>query len=213
MSLFAFLQRAASGSFPADNGDVKVLASPSGYCDAVVALTGHSIVAAGVTSAWVEKRVPRDDLTGPMRADFVAALAGKLGTNPGSVDVLLAAPRLESSDVVDLVKVDEGDGRTARARRYRTEVQSYTDREGGVVNLGRGVDGRLDLSIELPADVRSIGRGRKLIEAARTLVPPDEFLFASIAPGNARCLRAALAAGFAPLGGEVLFLVRPPSST
>jgi hypothetical protein len=43
-------------------------------------------------------------------------------------------------------------------------------------------------------------------------VPPDEFLFASIAPGNARCLRAALAAGFAPLGGEVLFLVRPPSS-
>jgi hypothetical protein len=213
MSLFAFLQRAASGSFPADNGDVKVLPSPSGYCDAVVALTGQSIVAAGVAAAWVEKRVPRDDLTGPMRPDFVAALAGKLGTNPGSVDVLLAAPRLESSEVVDLVKVDEGDARTARARRYRTEVQSYTDREGGVINLGRGVDGRLDLSIELPPEVRSMGRGRKLIEAARTLVPPDEFLFASIAPGNARCLRAALAAGFAPLGGEVLFLVRPPSST
>jgi len=118
---------------------------------------------------------------GPMRPDFVAALAGKLGTNPGSVDVLLAAPRLESSAVVDLVEADEGDARTARERRYRTEVQSHADREGGVINLGRGVDGRLDIS-------------------------------------NARCLRAALAAGFAPLGSEVflflfLFLVRQPSST
>jgi hypothetical protein len=177
MSLFALLQRAASGSYPADSGDVKVLPSPSGCCDAVVALTGHSIVAAGVTSAWVEKRVPRDDFTGPMRPDFVAALAAKLGTKPGSVDVLLAAPSVESSEIADLVKVAEGDARTARARRYRTEVRSYADRQGGgVVNLGRGVDGRLDLSVELPADVRSVGRGRKLIEAARTLVPPDEFL-------------------------------------
>ena len=174
----------------------------------MVALTGHSIVAAGVSEDWVEERVPRDDLTGPMRADFVADLAEVLGTEPGSIDVLLAAPGLGSA-AVELVEVEEGDARTARAHRYRTEVRSYADREGtGFVNLGRGLDGRLDLSIELSPGSRSAGRGRKLIEAARTLVPPEEFVFASVAPGNARCLRAALAAGFAPIGSEVLFLVR-----
>ncbi len=45
-----------------------------------------------------------------------------------------------------------------------------------------------------------------LIRAARGLVPPGQYLFAPVAPGNARALRAALAAGFRPLGGEVLFL-------
>jgi hypothetical protein len=144
-----------------------------------------------------------------MRPDFVAALAEELGAKPGSIDVLLAAPELDSAATVELSEVGEGDARTARARRYRNEVRSYADRDvTGVVNLGRGLDGRLDLSVELLRASRSGGRGRKIIEAARTLIPPEEFLFASVAPGNARCLRATLAAGFAPIGGEVLFLVR-----
>jgi hypothetical protein len=209
MGLLPLLKQAASGSFPPVSGEVMVLSSPSGPCDAVIALTGHSVVAAGVTEGWVEERIPKDDLTGPMRPDFVAALAKELGTKPGSIDVLLAAPGLDSAPVVELSEVEYGDARTARARRYRNEVRSYADRDGaGVVNLGQGLDGRLDLSVELPPESRSAGRGRQIIEAARALVPPDEFLFASIAPGNARCLRSALAAGFVPIGGEVLFLVR-----
>src|SRR3954469_16969159 len=212
MSVLSLLKQAAAGSFPFDSGEIEVLPSPSGPCDVVVALTGHSIVAAGVAESWVNERVPRDDLTGPMRPDFVADLAAELGTKPGSIDVLLAAPGLDSVPPVELSEVEHGDARTRRARRYRSDVRSYADRDsGGVVNLGRGLDGRLDLSIELPADSRSAGRGRKIIEAARALVPPGEFLFASIAPGNARCLRAALAGGFAPIGAEVLFLVRPVS--
>jgi hypothetical protein len=212
MSVFPLLEQAAAGSFPSDSGEIEVLPSPSGSCDAVVALTGHSIVAAGVTEGWVEERVPRDDLTGPMRPDFVAALAAELGTGPGSIDVLLAAPGLDSPPAVELCQVQGGDARTRRARRYRSDIRSYADRDsGGVVNLGRGLNGRLDLSIELPAGSRSAGRGREIIEAARALVPRGEFLFASIAPGNARCLRAALAGGFVPIGAEVLFLVRPLS--
>lgn len=176
----------------------------------MVALTGHSVVAAGVTESWVQERVPKDDLTGPLRPDFVGALAEELGAKPGSIDVLLAAPRLDSA-AVELVEVECGGDRSSRARRYRSDVRSYTDRDsGGIVDLGRGLDGRLDLSFELPCESRSTGRGRKIIEAARTLVPPGEFVFVSVAPGNARCLRAVLAAGFAPIGGEVLFLVRPP---
>jgi len=145
-----------------------------------------------------------------MRPDFIAALARHLGTKPGSVDIILAAAGIPSVPDVDLVEVEAGDARTSRARRFRYDVRSYSDEgSGGVVNLGRGLDGRLELSIELPPESRSIRRGRRIIEAARCLVPSGEVLFASVASGNARCLRAVLAAGFAPIGSEVLFLVRP----
>jgi hypothetical protein len=36
-------------------------------------------------------------------------------------------------------------------------------------------------------------------------VPPAEPVFAQVAPGNAGSLRAVLAAGYRPIGGEVLF--------
>lgn len=211
MSLLTRLESAARGTFPPDDGGIEVLPSPAGRCDAVVAFTGHSVVAASVSTAWVEERVPREDFTGPMRADFVAALAAELGVTPGSLDVLLAAPgQAAGSRGVGLVEVGEGGARTARAHRYRTGVRTYTDQRGsGTLNLGRGVEGRWDLSIELQPSDRSAGAGRALIQAARTLIPADELLFASVAPGNARCLRAFLAAGFTPLGAEVLFLTRP----
>jgi hypothetical protein len=48
--------------------------------------------------------------------------------------------------------------------------------------------------------------GRALFCSARSLIPPDEYVFAAVAPGNARALRAATGGGFRPLGGEVLFL-------
>ncbi|HEV2894220.1 MAG TPA: class I SAM-dependent methyltransferase [Actinomycetota bacterium] len=40
---------------------------------------------------------------------------------------------------------------------------------------------------------------------ARHLVPPGEVLFAQVAPGNAASLRVVEAAGFRPIGAEVLF--------
>jgi hypothetical protein len=48
------------------------------------------------------------------------------------------------------------------------------------------------------------GTGRGLIGDALRLVPAGEPVFAAVAPGNARSLRAFLAAGFTPLGSEVL---------
>jgi RimJ/RimL family protein N-acetyltransferase len=41
--------------------------------------------------------------------------------------------------------------------------------------------------------------------AARHLTPPGEPLFAQVAPGNAASLRVVEAAGFRPIGAEVLF--------
>ena len=47
-----------------------------------------------------------------------------------------------------------------------------------------------------------------LAAAARGLVPAGEHLFAQVAPGNVASLRAFLAAGYRPIGAEVLFLRR-----
>jgi hypothetical protein len=49
-----------------------------------------------------------------------------------------------------------------------------------------------------------------LAVAARHLVPEDRPVWAQIAPGNASSLRAFLAAGYEPVGSEVLFT--PPSA-
>ena len=49
------------------------------------------------------------------------------------------------------------------------------------------------------------GLGRLLVAAARHLTPPGEPLFAQVAPGNAASLRVVEAAGFRPVGAEVLF--------
>jgi hypothetical protein len=47
--------------------------------------------------------------------------------------------------------------------------------------------------------------GRKVARAAAALVPAGEPLWAQVAPGNAASLRAVGAAGFVPVGAEVLF--------
>jgi hypothetical protein len=74
--------------------------------------------------------------------------------------------------------------------------------------IGRGVAGRREVAVEVEPGRRGIGVGRKAVLAARHLVPPDEPLWAQIAPGNAASVRAFLAAGFVPVGAEVLF-IRP----
>ena len=70
--------------------------------------------------------------------------------------------------------------------------------------LGQGVAGRWETAIEVDADRRERGLGRALARAARHLVPEGEPLWAQVAPANAASVRAFLAAGFTPVGAEVL---------
>ena len=49
------------------------------------------------------------------------------------------------------------------------------------------------------------GLGRRLVAAARGLVPDGDPLWAQVAPGNAASLRAVLGGGFVPVAAEVLF--------
>jgi GNAT superfamily N-acetyltransferase len=96
--------------------------------------------------------------------------------------------------------------RAAVALGHRADLEVWTDPErAGMLLLGRGLAGRRELAFEVEPARRNRGLGRRLVAAARRLTPPGEPLFAQVAAGNAASLRAVEAAGFRPLGAEVLF--------
>jgi GNAT superfamily N-acetyltransferase len=264
--VLAMLRAAAAGMPPPPDGAVEVLAPLPGPVDAVLGFTAHSVVVAGVDPAAVHRRLPAGDLGAPLQAPFLAWLADQLGADPGSLDVVLAAPGL--AGVPARVTPDgrervpppgrarvpapgreppatarsdgpvppgpdgpvaagpeglilpgpyglalrcrpdlAGHARVARAGRFRAGIQVFADdRETVVLLVGRGLAGRWELAFEVEPGRRNQGLGRGLAAAARRLVPAGEPLFAQVAPGNAASLRAVLAAGFKPLGSEVLFL-------
>ena len=82
--------------------------------------------------------------------------------------------------------------------------------EQGLVTLGTGLVGRLELSVELlAAATPGTGAGRRLIEAGLAWVPAGAPVWAQVAPGNAASMRAFLHAGFVPIGAEVLLHAGP----
>jgi L-amino acid N-acyltransferase YncA len=95
--------------------------------------------------------------------------------------------------------------RVAYARRRRDDVRAWAA-DGGVLVTGRGVAGRLEVSVEVDERVRHRGLGRALVRAARQLA--GEPLWAQVAPGNARSARAFQAAGYRQVGAEALLRPR-----
>jgi GNAT superfamily N-acetyltransferase len=206
--LLRLLQGAAMGAPPAADGVVEVWPAPVGTVDAVLAFTAHHVVAAGVEPDLVAARLPEGDLTAPMSPGFLGWLGEQLGSLPGSLDVVLAARGLGGEPPLELrAEVDpDPHPRAARASRYRGDLEVWTDPDGaGVLVLGRGLAGRREVSFEVDPGRRNRGLGRLLVAAARHLTPPGEPLFAQVAPGNAASLRVVGAAGFRPIGAEVLF--------
>jgi L-amino acid N-acyltransferase YncA len=123
--------------------------------------------------------------------------------------MLSVAESLPGPPPVELVPEEESEhSRVLRALNYRDEVATWRA-DGGVVLLGRGIAGRLETAIEVDEDRRGQGRGRRLALAARHLAPEGTDLWAQVAPGNAASVRAFLAAGFVPVGAEILLAARP----
>jgi GNAT superfamily N-acetyltransferase len=206
------LDAAARGVHPPPDGRVEVVPSPPGRSDAVVAFTAHSVVAADVDPDAVAAQLPADNLSAPLQPPFLSWLANRLSSEAGSLDVLLVAGRADAPEV-KLVELDEADHpRLRRAHRYRSDVRVYAPVSGGaVVIVGRGLAGRHEVSIEVDPDRQGKGLGRSLAQAAPAFVPEERPLFAQVAPGNAASLRAFLAAGYRPIGAEVLFLKSQPT--
>jgi hypothetical protein len=206
--LLGILLAAASGRFPPQDAAVEVLPSPPGPSDAVCAFTAHHVIAAGLDPEAIRAHLPEDPFTGPQSAGFLHWLGAELGATHGSLDLVLAAAGERPPASYPIRPVTGADHpRLARAARYRTGVVAFEpEGGGGIVILGRGLAGRLELSVEVDAPERDAGLGRRLIRAGLGAAPPGEPVFAQVAPGNAASVRAFLAAGFTPIGSEVLFL-------
>ena len=208
--LRAILEDAARGRFPEPDGCVRVLPPPPGRSQAVCGFTAHHVIAADVSREEVLERLGgSEDLGAAINPGFVSWLGGRLRAAPGSLDVVLAAPGGPADPDGGVLRPAHGieHDRLTRAERYRHDLAVYTDAdERAIVILGRGLAGRREVSLEIDAPARGQGVGRRVLVAARALVPEDEVVFAQVSPGNAASLRAFLAAGFAPIGSEVLFL-------
>lgn len=202
--LAALLREAAAGRFPPADGGVTVLPQPSERDAGVFGFTAHAVVFADVDPDWVSAQLPAGDLGAPLGPPFLQALSAATNRRPGSIDMLCVAGPLPGPPPISLVpQLGTSHPRIARALNYRDDVRAW-QANGGVVLLGRGVSGRWEIAIEVDTDQRERGLGRALARAARHLVPADEQLWAQVAPANAASVRAFLAAGFRPVGAEIL---------
>ncbi|GGU96458.1 N-acetyltransferase [Streptomyces albospinus] len=205
--LTALLTAAARGSYPPADGSVTVLPPPSPRDVGVVSFTAHAVVFADVTESWVRERIRPGDLSAPLCPPFLAALGEQAGREVNNIDMLTVAEALPGRPPLELTEtVDRGHPRIVRALRHRDAVRAWTTAGGGTLVMGRGVGGRWEVAVEVADDAQGRGLGRELVRAARHLVPAGELLWAQVAPGNARSVRALLAAGFRPVGAEALLV-------
>jgi GNAT superfamily N-acetyltransferase len=183
-----------------------VLPAPSGARAVVVGGTAWHVVAADVDPAWVAAQVAADPIAAPLGARFLAALADRVGAEPGVLDSVLVAPAAGTGPRLELVPAEIDHPRVARALRHRSGVRIWVTRDGaGLLTLGRGVAGRWEVGLEVDPAARGRGLGIALAAAAPALVPAAAALWAQVAPANTASLRAFLAAGYRPVGAEVLF--------
>jgi len=204
------LDAAARGVFPPPDGRTTVVPQASERDAGVLAFTAHAVVFIDEDPQWVYDTlaaVPCDALAAPMNPRFLAALLDRTGRTAENVDAMLVGSPLPGEPPLPLREITDGDHpRIVYARGRRDEVRAWTT-EGGVLVMGRGIAGRLEVSVEIEEGVRQRGLGRALVAAARHLA--TEPLWAQVAPGNARSMRAFLAAGYRPVGSEALLLSAP----
>ncbi len=197
--LLTLLLAAAEGRFPPVDGACTVVPALPRGLECSVAFTGHAVIATDLPPETVLSRRP-DGYGASLAPDFLRWLAGPDG-GIGVIDAMLAA-RGAGGDGRLRRRTDlDRHPRVRHATALRSDVRVYGD-ERGLVTLAHGLAGRCELSIEAAEPGRGVGRG--LLRDALTLVPEGAPVFAAVSPGNARSLRALLAAGFVPLGSEVL---------
>ncbi|MEI5526716.1 GNAT family N-acetyltransferase [Streptomyces brasiliscabiei] len=208
-SLRDILDAAARGVFPPADGRTTVVAQHSPRDAGVLCFTAHSVVFTDEDPAWVHRTLAEaecDALSASMNPRFLAALMERTGRTSETIDAMLVATPLPGEPPLPLREiVDAGHPRVAYARHRRDGVRVWAA-DGGVLTTGRGIGGRLEVSVEVDETLRQRGLGRALVTAARHLAA--EPLWAQIAPGNARSVRAFQSAGYRPVGSEILLSAR-----
>jgi hypothetical protein len=198
--LLEVMTNAARGVFPPVDGGVTFLPELPGGNRAIVALTGHAYIAAGLRPEHFDG-IRLDGFGAALSPSAVLRVAdgGGIGVN----DVTLAAPGTGIGIQSPGTTMWDGHSRVHHARHLRTDVAVHGNGRG-FVTVSKGVASRREMSIEIAETNTSTGLGRQLIMDALGGVPVDEYLFAAVAPGNARSLRSFIAAGFNPIGSEII---------
>ncbi|MFJ1971725.1 GNAT family N-acetyltransferase [Streptomyces sp. NPDC087903] len=204
------LDAAARGVFPPADGGTTVVAQHSHRDAGVLSFTAHSVVFTDEDPAWVRRTLAEADcdaLAATMNARFLDAFVARTGRRTDTIDVMAVGAPLPGGPQLALEEIgDPGHPRVLSSRKRRDEVRVWAA-EGGVLVLGRGIAGRLEVAVEVDEDVRHRGLGRALAVAARHL-SGGEPVWAQISPGNARSMRAFQAAGYVPVGAEALLIAR-----
>lgn len=203
--LTTLLRAAAAGSWPADDGGWSALPAWRPGVGAVVAMTGHAYLCS-------DRPLNRERLEalgcngigGATQPDVMIELAGHGGWID-CLDVLLVARGRGVATPALRPRPDLKDHpRALHARLTRGDVTTFgyadPDRRD-VATVGRGPG---DLAM-IGVEVDRPGHGARIFADVLDLLPPD-LVLASVAPGNARSLRAALRAGFAIIGSVQLFV-------
>lgn len=204
------LDAAARGEFPPPDGGVTVVPQHGRRDAGVIAFTAHSVVFTDEDPQWVRtllRPLDCDALAATMNPRFLAAFMDRTGRTTDTIDLLTVATPVPGPPSLALSELRDPDHpRVASARKRRDEVRVWAV-DGGVLVLGRGVAGRLEAAVEVDEGVRHQGLGRALASAARRL-SGGEPVWAQLAAGNARSVRAFQAAGFRPVGAEALLVAR-----
>ena len=204
------LSNAARGDFPDVDGAWERAEPWHEGVEGVVALTGHALIAVSddVSDGRIDA-LGANGFGGATNPRLVSGLAGDGWID--ALDVVLVANGLGGEPALvprsDLRNHPRAEHATAVRTRVTTFGYAAAD-DHTLVTLATGLGGLPELGIEV--DPRKGHTGAEVTEAALTLVPRDQVVVAACAPGNARALRAALAAGFEPVASVQLWRPHRP---
>jgi hypothetical protein len=209
MTLATAFRDATEGVFPPVDGAVTFLPgfpgpTPHTTLHAVVAFTGHAFIATSADPVVV--RAAGADGYGMASSPAVLqSLVGHQSATFGVTDATLFSRGTGAGSSLCVRSDLEEHHRVRHARTIRRDVTVYGD-ERGLVTLGTGLAGRREMSVEAVPEGQGRGWGRSLIVDALGLVDEGDVVFAAVAPGNARSLRAFLGLGFAVIGSETIIV-------
>src|SRR5438105_54033 len=132
------LRDAAQGVFPPADGKIEVVPSPGPPCDAIVAFTGHFVIAAAIDAAEVALRMPVGEFSVPLSPASLLWMAAELDLEPATHDALLVTMGTGTGAPTWLRHADDlAHPRVERASRYRRIDSVWTiDEDAGVLVLG-----------------------------------------------------------------------------
>jgi GNAT superfamily N-acetyltransferase len=200
--LLEILIDVAEGRYPPVDGAVEVLPRFSeSPLECVTEFTGHAYVMTDFSPAEVAA-IGADGFGGIVHPDVLRRLAGPGGWIDCH-DVVLVKRGLGNRSLAERFDLEDHE-RVIHGRMLRREMRVFGD-ERGLVCLGRGIADRWEVSVEVATEMRGRGHGRALLADAIGLIPEGEWCFAEVSPGNNASLVAFLAAGWRPIGAEVIY--------